>query len=125
MLADVTVPIDTGPIVHAEIRDLACRFGVVAWFGFHTRSWWAVVEGHLLEAATPAGLADAVMALLGADVRPSRTGRPIEARQPGRPKRNVRQGRTRRRRRPPSRRWRERLGLFAPASTTDRKGGIR
>ena len=50
MLSDVTVPIDTRPIVRAEIQDLAGRFGVVAWFGFHTRRWWALVEGRLVEA---------------------------------------------------------------------------
>lgn len=71
MLSDVTVPIDTGPLVRAEIRELERRFGVVAWFGFHTRRWWALVDGRLIEAATPAGLADAVMAVRGVAGRPS------------------------------------------------------
>jgi hypothetical protein len=76
MLPDATVPIDTGPILCAEIRELERRFGVVAWFGFHTRRWWALVDGRLVEAATPAGLADTVMALLGAAGRPSQHVRP-------------------------------------------------
>jgi hypothetical protein len=121
MLSDATVPIDTGPIVCAEIRDLERRFGVVAWFGFHTRRWWAVVEGRLVEAATPASLADAVMAVLGADVRRYQTARPSgEPRRPRRPVRPVR-----RRVRPPSRHRRARLGLDAPELTTDREGRTR
>lgn len=61
-LPDVTARIDSRPIVRAEIHDLQRRFGVPVWFGFHTRRWWALVEDHLVEAATPARLGDAVMA---------------------------------------------------------------
>ncbi|GAA1883765.1 hypothetical protein GCM10009736_59660 [Actinomadura bangladeshensis] len=103
MLADVTVPVDTGPLIRAEIGELERRFGVVAWFGFHTRRWWALVEGRLVEAATPAGLAEAVMAVRGAGGRSSQHVRPCgESRRvgQGRPPRHQR---VRRRMRSPRR----------------------
>ncbi len=125
MPSDATVPIDTGPIVRAEIRELECRYGVVAWFGFHTRRWWALVEGRLVEAATPAGLANAVVAVLGAAGRPSQHVRPCgESRRVG----QVRPGRHqrfRRRIRSP-RRGRHGLGwLDAPGAISGMEGGVR
>ncbi|GAA1792741.1 hypothetical protein GCM10009735_25800 [Actinomadura chokoriensis] len=69
--SDATTRIDVGPIHRAEVRELEQRFGVVAWFGFHTRRWWALVGDRLVEAATPAGLADAVMAVRGATTPPA------------------------------------------------------
>ncbi len=125
MPSDATVPIDTGPIVRAEIRELECRYGVVAWFGFHTRRWWALVEGRLVEAATPAGLANAVVAVLGSAGRPSQHIRPCgESRRAG----QVRPGRHqrfRRRIRSP-RRGRHGLGwLDAPGAISGMEGGVR
>lgn len=125
MPSDATVPIDTGPIVRAEIRELECRYGVVAWFGFHTRRWWALVEGRLVEAATPARLANAVVAVRGAAGRPPQHIRPCgDSRRAG----QVRPGRHqrfRRRIRSP-RRGRHGLGwLDAPGAISGMEGGVR
>lgn len=61
--ADDTARFDVTPIRRAEIRDLEARFHVTAWFGFHTREWWALVDGaRLVGASTPARLGEAVMA---------------------------------------------------------------
>lgn len=62
MASDVTARFDAGPIQRAEIADLQRRLGVLAWFGFSTRRWWALDENRLIEGANPARLADAVMA---------------------------------------------------------------
>lgn len=94
--SDATTRIDVGPIHRAEIRELEQRFGVVAWFGFHTRRWWALVGDRLVEAATPAGLADAVMAVRGAATPPARPWRKSPTR-PGLHQRPRRQGRSLRR----------------------------
>lgn len=61
MAAAVTGRIDPAPIQRAEITDLEARLGVTAWFGFHTRRWWAIDDDRLVEGATPDRLADAVM----------------------------------------------------------------
>lgn len=125
MLPDATVPIDTGPLIRAEIGELERRFGVVAWFGFHTRRWWALVDGRLVEAATPAGLADAVMAVLGTAGRPSQHVRPHgESRHVG----QVRAGRHQRVRRRMRSLRRGRHGLGWPdglGAITDTEGGVR
>lgn len=125
MLPDVTIPIDTGPLIRAEIGELERRFGVVAWFGFHTRRWWALVDGRLAEAATPAGLADTVMALLGAAGRPSQHVRPCGG-SPGVGRvRSGRHQRARRRMRS-SRRGRRGPGWpDVPKAITDTEGGVR
>lgn len=124
MFSDATVPISTGPILRAEIRDLECRFGVVAWFGFHTRRWWALAEGRLVEAATPAGLADAVIAIRGVEVFPSQNDRPDG--EPGRQRQvsPAHHHRARRRVRPSSRPGRGHVGLDAPEAITDTEGGV-
>lgn len=62
MAPDTTTRLDVGPIQRAEIRDLQARLGVVAWFGFFTRHWWALDGNRLVEGASPARLADAVIA---------------------------------------------------------------
>ncbi|MFC6885401.1 hypothetical protein [Actinomadura yumaensis] len=51
----------------ATARGLQEQFpGVRAWYGESTKSWWALVPGRdgprLLEAPTPQGLRDAIMA---------------------------------------------------------------
>ncbi|MFD0686828.1 hypothetical protein [Actinomadura fibrosa] len=59
---DETVAIDVKPIHDAEARDLRARFGVIAWFGFYTRHWWALTDRALVEAPNPIGLAEAIVA---------------------------------------------------------------
>lgn len=60
--ADDTTALDPTPIRDAEIAELQARYGVTAWFGFHTRHWWALDEDRLVEGATPDRLVSAVMA---------------------------------------------------------------
>ena len=60
--ADVTAALDPTPIQRAEVAELRARYGVTAWFGFHTRRWWALDDDRLIEGATPDRLASAVMA---------------------------------------------------------------
>lgn len=57
-----TAGLDPAPIRGALIAELRDRYGVVAWFGFHTRRWWALAEDRLVEAETPDRLVGAVMA---------------------------------------------------------------
>lgn len=63
VVGEDTARIDVTPIQRAEVAELQARYGVTAWFGFHTREWWALVDGsRLVEAPTPARLGEAVMA---------------------------------------------------------------
>ncbi|TDC87431.1 hypothetical protein [Actinomadura sp. 7K507] len=43
-----TAVIDVRTIREDTTRALAQRYGVIAWFGHHTREWWALVDGRLL-----------------------------------------------------------------------------
>ncbi|ASU81699.1 hypothetical protein CDO52_01815 [Nocardiopsis gilva YIM 90087] len=48
-----------GPDVTATAARLRARYtGTLAWYGTHTRRWWAMIPGHprLLEAPTPEAL---------------------------------------------------------------------
>ncbi|QBI55776.1 hypothetical protein [Streptomonospora litoralis] len=57
------------PDARAQAHRLKARFpGATCWHGTHTRTWWATLPGlpHLIEAPTPAALADALAQALAA-----------------------------------------------------------
>ncbi|MBT2207031.1 hypothetical protein [Actinomadura sp. NEAU-AAG7] len=61
---DGTAQLDATPLHRAEIQRVeSCFPGTHAWFGHHTRRWWAYVpwpEPGLVEAANPDALMDEV-----------------------------------------------------------------
>ncbi|GAA4238982.1 hypothetical protein GCM10022254_57200 [Actinomadura meridiana] len=69
MGADDTTRINIESIHQAEIYDLENRFGVIAWFGHHTRHWWALDGDHLVEARTPDRLGEEIMGARWSDAQ--------------------------------------------------------
>ena len=58
-----TAVIDVRPIQEDTAQALAQRYGVIAWFGHHTREWWALVDGRvLIGARRPEHLGQAILA---------------------------------------------------------------
>lgn len=42
---------DVRPIQEDTAQALARKYGVLVWFGHHTREWWALVDGRVLVGA--------------------------------------------------------------------------
>ncbi len=42
---------DVRPIQNDMTQVLARKYGVLVWFGHHTREWWALVDGRVLVGA--------------------------------------------------------------------------
>ena len=63
-----TAVIDVRPIQEDTARALAQRYGVIAWFGHHTREWWALVDSRLLVGSRcPEQLGRAILAARSRD----------------------------------------------------------
>ncbi|MFA1541023.1 hypothetical protein [Actinomadura monticuli] len=59
-----TAVIDVRPIQKDSAQALALKYGVLAWFGHHTREWWALVDGRVLVGARcPERLGQAIAAV--------------------------------------------------------------
>lgn len=58
-----TATFSVEPIHRAEAARLREQYGVEAWFGHHTRKWWALVDRRtLVEGMTPERLGEAIVA---------------------------------------------------------------
>ncbi|MBO2456547.1 hypothetical protein [Actinomadura violacea] len=58
-----TATFSAEPIHRAEADRFRELYGVTAWFGHHTRKWWALVDQRdLVEGTTPERLGEAIMA---------------------------------------------------------------
>lgn len=60
-----TPPSDPDPIRARTITDLHARFGVISWWGTHTKEWWALLpagtQWRLLNAPTPDALTEVIL----------------------------------------------------------------
>ncbi|SFQ34465.1 hypothetical protein SAMN04489713_1285 [Actinomadura madurae] len=60
-----TPPSAPDPIRARTIAELHARFGVISWWGTHTKEWWALLpsgtQWRLLNAPTPAALTEAIL----------------------------------------------------------------
>ncbi|WP_339155351.1 hypothetical protein [Actinomadura luteofluorescens] len=84
-----TAVIDPVPIRVMEARRIQDHYGGTAvWFGYFTRSWWALLpEARLVEGTTPERLGAAIAAASGAvaSLDPERQRERDRARRAGRP----------------------------------------
>lgn len=73
---DDTAVIDVQSIQEDSARFLGREHGVLAWFGHHTREWWALVDGWVLVGARcPEQLGRAIVEARGRNVAASSQSR--------------------------------------------------
>lgn len=73
-----TAVTDVQSVQKDTARALAHQYGVTAWFGHHTREWWALVDGRLLVwARCPEQLGRVIVAARTRNAAGPGTGAPL------------------------------------------------